>query len=94
MKSSGRQSNKRGRGVSPEDIEEMGAAFVVQCVADKWKLYVLRSLSSGPLRFGELRRNVGNVSQKVLTQTLRRLEDDGLVHREVFRQVRRRSSTR
>ncbi len=77
----------RGR-LSADDIEELGAAYVVRCVADKWKLYVIRALSRhDQLRFGELRRSLGSVSQKVLTQTLRRMETDGLVTRTVFAEV-------
>lgn len=57
---------------------------VIQMLADKWTLLVVDSLSSGPMRFGELRRHVGGVTQKMLTQTLRLLERDGLVLRVVY----------
>jgi DNA-binding HxlR family transcriptional regulator len=57
---------------------------VIQMLADKWTMLVIDSLSRGPLRFGELRRQVGGVTQKMLTQTLRVLERDGLVLREVY----------
>jgi DNA-binding HxlR family transcriptional regulator len=59
---------------------------IVELLANKWTLYVLGALSRAPraVRFNELRRLLDGVSQKVLTQTLRRLERDGLVHRSVY----------
>lgn len=56
-------------------------------IGSKWKVLVLRELMDGTKRFGELQRGVGNVSQKVLTSQLRSMEEDGLVHREVFAEV-------
>lgn len=56
-------------------------------IGSKWKVLVLRELAGGTKRFGELQRGVGNVSQKVLTSQLRAMEDDGLVHREVYAEV-------
>ena len=53
-------------------------------ISDKWKVLILRDLLDGTKRFSELRRSVGNVSQKVLTANLRQMERDGLVHREVY----------
>jgi DNA-binding HxlR family transcriptional regulator len=70
----------------PGDIYDVTcpSRSVIQMLADKWTLLVIDSLSSGPLRFGELRRKVGAVTQKMLTQTLRLLERDGLVLRVVY----------
>ena len=56
-------------------------------IGDKWKVLILRDLMNRTLRFGELKRSIGTVSQKVLTSQLRDLERDGLVHREVFAEV-------
>lgn len=56
-------------------------------ISDKWKVLILRELLNGTMRFGELRRAVGNVSQKVLTANLRQMERDGLVHRTVYPEV-------
>ena len=56
-------------------------------ISDKWKVLILRDLLDGTKRFSELRRSVGNVSQKVLTANLRQMERDGLVHREVYPEV-------
>lgn len=56
-------------------------------IGDKWKVLILRELLGGTKRFGELRRGVGRVSQKVLTSHQRAMEADGLVRREVFAEV-------
>jgi DNA-binding HxlR family transcriptional regulator len=57
---------------------------VLSRVGDKWTVLVVELLSDGPMRFNELRRAIGNISQKMLTSTLRGLERDGLVTRTVF----------
>ena len=57
---------------------------VVNRIGDRWSLLVLYALEGGTLRFADLRRTVEGVSQKMLTQTLRSLERDGLVTRTVF----------
>ena len=56
-------------------------------IGNKWKVLILRDLMDGTKRFGELKRSIGSVSQKVLTQQLRAMESDGLVHREVYAEV-------
>lgn len=56
-------------------------------IGDKWKVLILRDLLTGTKRFGELKRSVGNVSQKVLTAQLRAMEESGLVHRQVYAEV-------
>jgi DNA-binding HxlR family transcriptional regulator len=60
---------------------------VINRIGDRWSLLVLSALGNGTLRFQELRRAVGGVSQKMLTQTLRALERDGLVQRDVYASV-------
>ena len=57
---------------------------VLARVGDKWAVLVVELLSNGPLRFTELQRSIGNISQKMLTTTLRGLERDGLVTRTVY----------
>ncbi len=57
---------------------------VLNRIADKWTALVIYALSDQTLRFSELRRRISGVSQKMLTQTLRRLERDGLVERTVY----------
>ena len=56
-------------------------------IGDKWKVLILRDLLPGTKRFGELRRSVGRVSQKVLTAQLRQMEASGLVTRKVYAEV-------
>jgi len=60
---------------------------VLDLLADKWSALVIGALENGPLRFGELKKKLTGVSPKVLTATLRRLEDRGLLDREVFAEV-------
>lgn len=57
---------------------------VVQNISGKWSALLLMALAEQPYRFGELRRLVPDISQRMLTQTLRDLQRDGYVHREVF----------
>lgn len=56
-------------------------------ISDRWKVLIIRDLLDGTKRFGELKRSVGNISQKVLTANLRSMEEDGLLTREVFHEV-------
>ena len=56
-------------------------------ISDKWKVLILRDLMPGARRFGELRRSVGGVSQKVLTAQLRQMEASGLLTRTVYPEV-------
>jgi DNA-binding HxlR family transcriptional regulator len=61
-----------------------GSALVISLLADKWTIPVIHALSRGTRRTGELRSEIGGVSQKMLTQTLRTLEAHGLVDRKVY----------
>ena len=61
--------------------------LVLDRIGDKWTVLVVLLLSDGPMRFSELRSRLGRVAPKVLTQTLRRMERDGLVTREIFAEV-------
>ena len=58
-------------------------------ISDKWKVLVLRDLMPGTKRFGELKKSIGNVSQKVLTAQLRQMEENGLLIRTVYPGFRR-----
>ena len=74
--------------LTPDQIEEMGAAFVVQIIADKWNLFVIRILAEkDELRFNQLHRELDGVSQKVLSQTLKNLENSRIVDRQAFAEV-------
>lgn len=56
-------------------------------IGNKWKVLIIRDLLQGTKRFGELKKSIGSVSQKVLTSQLRAMEEDGLIHREVYAEV-------
>lgn len=56
-------------------------------IGDKWKVLILRDLLPGTKRFGELKKSIGSVSQKVLTAQLRDMEESGLVERTVYAEV-------
>ena len=56
-------------------------------IGDKWKVLILRDLMPGTKRFGELKKSIGNVSQKVLTAQLRAMEENGFVPRQVYAEV-------
>ncbi len=60
---------------------------VLDRIADKWTVLIIRRLSDGTMRFAQLRRAVDGISQKVLTNTLRGLERDGLVTRQIYASV-------
>lgn len=56
-------------------------------IGDKWKVLILRDLMDGTKRFGQLRKSIGHVSQKVLTAQLRAMEESGLLIRKVYAEV-------
>lgn len=56
-------------------------------ISDKWKALIIRDLMPGTKRFGELKRSIGGVSQKVLTSQLRQMEESGLLRRTVYPEV-------
>ena len=56
-------------------------------ISDRWKVLTLRDLLSGTKRFGELKKSIGSISQKVLTSNLRSMEEDGLLMRKVYAEV-------
>ncbi len=56
-------------------------------ISDRWKVLIIRDLLDGTKRFGELKKSIGNISQKVLTSNLRSMEKDGLIARKVYAQV-------
>jgi len=59
-------------------------AEVLDRVGDKWTIMIVSALHEGPLRYGELHRHIGNISQRMLTLTLKGLTEDGLVSRTVY----------
>ena len=68
-------------------LPECPVETTLMLIGDKWKVLILRDLRTGTKRFGELKRSIGGISQKVLTSNLRDMEDSGLLTREVFAEV-------
>ena len=56
-------------------------------ISNRWKVLIIRDLLNGTKRFGELKKSIGSISQKVLTSNLRSMEEDGLVSRKVYAEV-------
>lgn len=63
------------------------AESALKAIGGRWKLLILRLLFDGVKRFGEMQKELPGISQKVLTQQLRELELDGIIHREVYPQI-------
>ncbi len=74
-------------GKTAKDLPACPVETTLMLIGDKWKVLILRDLLPGTKRFGELKKSIGSVSQKVLTAQLRDMEKSGLVHREVFAEV-------
>ena len=70
-----------------EELPECDVATTVQIIGNKWKLLIMRNLLMRPWRFNELRKSLDGVSQKVLTDSLRQLESDGIILRTVYPEV-------
>ena len=73
--------------LTKEELPACPVATTVQLIGSKWKLLILRNLRMRPWRFNELRRDLEGVSQKVLTDSLRAMEDDGIITRTVYPEV-------
>lgn len=69
------------------ELPECPVATTVQLIGNKWKLLIIRNLLVRPWRFNELQRSIDGISQKVLTDNLRALEQDGLVIRRAYPEV-------
>ncbi len=70
-----------------ELLPECPVATTVQLIGNKWKLLIIRNLRMRPWRFNELQKNLDGISQKVLTDSLRSMEADGLITRTVYAKV-------
>jgi DNA-binding HxlR family transcriptional regulator len=64
-----------------------GLIAALEVIGGKWKILILWEMNAKPQRFGELKRGVPGISEKMLIQSLRELEADGIVHRKVFHEV-------
>ena len=73
--------------ITSEKLPACPVETTLSLIGDKWKVLILRDLLPSKKRFGELKKSLGTVSQKVLTAQLRDMEADGLVHREVYAEV-------
>lgn len=73
--------------LTKEELPECAVATTVQVIGSKWKLLILRNLLQRSWRFNELRKDLEGISQKVLTDSLRAMEADGIVERTVYAEV-------
>ena len=73
--------------MTKEEMPACPVATTVQLIGSKWKLLILRNLRMRPWRFNELRRDLEGVSQQVLTDSLRAMEDDGIITRTVYPEI-------
>ncbi len=69
------------------ELPDCPVATTVQLIGSKWKLLIIRNLRMNPWRFNELQKDLAGISQKVLTDSLRALEADGIVTRTVYAEV-------
>lgn len=70
-----------------EELPECPVATTVQLIGNKWKLLIIRNLQARPWRFNELQKSLDGISQKVLTDSLRSMEADGIITRTVYPEV-------
>ena len=70
-----------------ELLPECPVATTVQLIGNKWKLLIIRNLLERPWRFNELKKSLDGISQKVLTDSLRSMETDGIITRTVYAEV-------
>jgi DNA-binding HxlR family transcriptional regulator len=73
--------------LTKEELPACPVATTVNLIGNKWKILILRDLLAGTKRFGELRKSVAGISQKVLTDNLRAMEEDGIVVRKIYAEV-------
>lgn len=74
-------------GINREFLSDCNLTYAVQLMGGRWKLPILTRLSKGKKRFGELKRIIPNITERMLTLQLRELERDGLVIRTVYQEV-------
>lgn len=74
-------------GITEKDIPACPVEATLLLISNRWVTLILRDLMEGTMRFGELKRSIGSISQKVLTSNLRDMEASGLVERTVYAEV-------
>ena len=70
-----------------DELPECPVATTVSLIGSKWKLLIMRNLLARPWRFNELKKSLDGISQKVLTDSLRSMEEDGIITRTVYPEV-------
>lgn len=70
-----------------KELPDCPVETTLMLISDRWKVLIIRDLLEGTKRFGELKKSIGNISQKVLTANLRAMEDSGLLTRKVYAEV-------
>ena len=70
-----------------QKIPDCPVETTLMLISDRWKVLIIRDLLEGTKRFGELKKSIGNISQKVLTANLRSMEESGLLTRKVYAEV-------
>ena len=73
--------------LTKDELPTCPVAVTVQLIGSKWKLLILRNLLQRPWRFNELKKSLEGISQKVLTDSLRSMEADGIITRTVYPEV-------
>ena len=73
--------------LTKDELPECPIATTVQLIGSKWKLLIMRNLLQRPWRFNELKKDLDGISQKVLTDSLRSMEEDGIINRTVYTEV-------
>lgn len=73
--------------INKSKVKDCPVETTLELIGNKWKVLIIRDLRNGTKRFGELKRSVTGISQKVLTSNLRDMEEDGLLIRKVFAEV-------
>ena len=73
--------------INSNELPPCPVETTLMLMGDKWKVLIVRDLLTGTKRFGELKKCVGHITQKVLTQNLRTMEENGLVIRKVYAEV-------
>ena len=73
--------------LTKQELPECPVATTVELIGNKWKLLIIRNLLDGEQRFTQLKNGIPGISQKVLTDNLRIMEEEGIISREVFAQV-------
>lgn len=81
------ETEKEIQATPAKELPQCPVETTLTLISDKWKVLILRDLMPGTKRFGELKKSIGHVSQKVLTAQLRQMEASGLVTRTVFPEV-------